>query len=158
MLAAHNYCGEQGMTATLTRQAERMYTVFTELVRRYQYRDRDRNCGHGLSVSQCHTLDAIDRLGPRSMGELAGDLYLDVSTMTRIVDNLVANKLATRVSDPDDRRVCRIRIAERGRDLVSKIRDNLIAEYQDVLRAVPPESREAVIQAVSLLLSAFEDR
>ncbi len=146
------------MAATLTRQAERMYTVFTELVRRYQFRDRDRICCHGLSVSQCYTLDALDRLGARTMGELAGHLCLEISTMTRVVDGLATNKLAARVADANDRRVCRVLITGKGRTLVSKVHGELIAEYEQILGAVPPESREAVIQAVSQLLSAFEGR
>ncbi|MFQ5806705.1 MAG: MarR family winged helix-turn-helix transcriptional regulator [Phycisphaerae bacterium] len=146
------------MSPSLEPQAERLYQLFAELVRRYQFRDRDRICCHGLSVSQCYTLDALDRLGPRTMGELAGHLCLEISTMTRVVDHLVANKLAARVADANDRRVCRVRITGKGRALVSKVHDGLIAEYEQVLRAVPPESREAVIQAVSQLLSAFEER
>jgi DNA-binding MarR family transcriptional regulator len=41
--------------------------------------------------------------------------------MSRAVDALVKAKLATRVEDPDDRRVRRVKITAKGNDLVAKI-------------------------------------
>ena len=143
---------------SLNRQAERLYHVFAELVRGYQFRDREEICCHGLSVSQCYALDALETHGPMTMGNLAGQLYLELSTMTRVVDYLVAKKLATRVADAKDRRVCRVQISQQGRSLVSRIRGELMQEYKLILRAIPPESREAVISAISHLLSAFKER
>ena len=89
------------MSPSLARQAESLYDVFSELVRGYQFRDREGICCHGLSVSQCYTLDALVRHGPASMGELADHLYLEVSTMTRVVDHsavgFVANRACTHI-------------------------------------------------------------
>ncbi len=146
------------MPGSLHRQAERLYRVFVDLVRAYQFRDREEICCHGLSVSQCYTLEALDMHGPMPMGELAGRLHLEISTMTRIVDYLVTNKFATRVTDADDRRVCRVQIGRKGRSLAARIRAELVKEHELVLREVPRESREAVILAMSHLLSAFEAR
>ncbi|MHC4974208.1 MAG: MarR family winged helix-turn-helix transcriptional regulator [Planctomycetota bacterium] len=145
------------MAESLNNQAERFHEVFVELVRRYQFRDRDRICCHGLSVSQCYALQAVETQ-PLAMRALAGQLHLEMSTMTRVVDHLVANKLVTRVADRKDRRVRRVQITRAGRTLASRIRGELLAEYEQVLREIPVQSREAVIQAVSLLLTAFKER
>ena len=146
------------MSDSLAAQAQRLYRVFADLMRAYQFRDREEICCRGVSVSQCYTLDALDTHGPMTMGDLAGCLHLEISSMTRVVDCLVAAKLATRVTDARDRRICRVRISQKGRSLVSKIRDDLIREHERVLREVPPQSREAVISAMSRLLSAFSQR
>ncbi|MHC4493492.1 MAG: MarR family winged helix-turn-helix transcriptional regulator [Planctomycetota bacterium] len=146
------------MAASLNDQAERFHQLFAELVRRYQFRDRDRICFHGLSVSQCYALQAVEAQGPLAMRALSGQLHLDMSTMTRVVDHLVANKLVTRVADPKDRRVRHVQITRAGRTLASRIRGELLAEYEQVLREIPVEGREAVIQAISLLLTAFKER
>ncbi len=146
------------MSGSLSRQAERFYDVFAELVRGYQFRDRDQICCHGLSISQCYTLDALAKRGPMTMGELADQLHLETSTMTRVVDYLVANRLASRVSDAKDRRVCRVQIGKAGRSLVSTIRAELLKEYELVLREIAPSSREAVISAISRVAVAFEER
>ena len=139
-------------------QAQRLYKVFAELVRSYQFRDRDSVCSQGLSISQCYALEALEMHGPLTMSELAGRLYLEISTVTRIVDHLVGQRLAVRVADPRDRRVCRVQIAPKGRTLTSRVRRALIEEYQRVLQEVPAESREAVIAAMSHMLQAFRQR
>jgi DNA-binding MarR family transcriptional regulator len=142
----------------LSRQAERLYQAFAELVRGYQFRDREGICCHGLSVSQCYTLEAMESHGALTMSELAGHMFLELSSMTRIVDHLVASRLAKRSQDPRDRRVCRVQITRQGRALVAKVRGELIKEHELVLREIPAESREAVISAMSHLLAAFKRR
>lgn len=146
------------MVTTLERQAERLYQVFAELVRGFQFRDREGICCHGLSVSQCYLLEAVYTHGPMTMGELATHLYLELSTVTRTVDSLVASGSASRVDDAKDRRVCRVQITRKGRSLVSKIRRELVKEHEAVLRRIPTESREAVISAMTHLLSACAER
>ena len=146
------------MSDSLRGQAERFYQVFAELARGYQFRDQEEICCHGISVSQCYTLDALKTHGPMAMGDLAGRLHLEISTMTRVVDHLVADDLATRVTDAKDRRVCRVQLTRKGRSLISKIRAELITRYEVVLREIPAQSREAVITTMSRLLSAFEER
>lgn len=146
------------MSGSVRRQAERLYGAFSELARRYSFRDRDQICCYGLSVSQCYTLEALASGEPKSMGELAAHLCLKISSVTRVVDHLVEQGFARREADASDRRVCRVRISSKGRALVAKINGELVAEYEQVLRNVPAESREAVIQAVSELLGAFEKR
>ncbi len=146
------------MAGSIQQQAERLYQVFAGLVRDYQYRDREGICCHGLSISQCHALDLLGIEGATTMGALASHLRLEVSTMTRVVDYLVEQQLVTRIADAKDRRVCRVKIARKGRSLMSRIRGELVKEYELVLREVPPESREAVISALSSLHSAFKER
>ena len=146
------------MSPSLHTQAERLCEVFAELVRRYKFRDRDEVCCHGVSVSQCYALESLDTHGPMSMGELAEQLCLEISTVTRVVDHLVREGLAKRARCAEDRRVCRAKVTPRGRSLVRKIRGELVEEYERVLRRVPKESREAVITAMSHLLSAFTQR
>ncbi len=146
------------MTESVKEQAERLYDVFAELLRGCQCRDREGICCHGLSVTQCHALDMLGRRGPLAMGELAASLYLEVSSMTRAIDPLVCTGLAIREADPNDRRVCRIRSTPKGRSLIATIRAELIGEHEKVLSNIAPESREAVVSAVSALLAAFNER
>jgi DNA-binding MarR family transcriptional regulator len=146
------------MTAEANKQARRLYGVFSDMLRRYQFRDREQICCHGLSVSQCYALEALGLRDSMTMGELAAHLCLKISSMTRVVDFLVESGLVRRVDEPGDRRVCRIRISVKGRTLVGKVQRGLVDEYEQVLRNVPSASREAVIQAITELLSAYEKR
>ncbi len=146
------------MTPTLRQQAGRLYRSFAELARRYQFRDREEICCHGISVSQCYTLEALNEHAPLTMGELADHLHLKISTMTRIVDRLVEQKLGRRVEDAKDRRICRVRLAPKGQRLMSTIQSELIDVHETVLRSIAPGSRDAVISAMESLLAAFNER
>jgi DNA-binding MarR family transcriptional regulator len=146
------------MSERLSAQAERFYEVFSDLVRSYQFRDRNSITCHGVSVSQCYVLQAVAKEGALATTRLARMLHLDVSTMTRIVDSLATAGLVERVADTRDRRVRLVRTTRQGRAQLSRIRADLLREYRDVLQEVPAGSREAVIGAISRILDAFRTR
>ncbi len=146
------------MGRSVTKQAKELYQVFTQLARGYQFRNKHATYICDLTVSQCHSLEYLQTSGSLTMGQLAGKLYLDVSTMTRVVDNLVAKGLVTRGSDPLDRRVIRVEITDEGVDRVVQVQGKLIAEYQAVLEKIAPDGREAVILGLQHMLAAFQTR
>ena len=116
------------MGLTLQEQAESFYRAVSEFARSYQFRDRDQICRHGVSVTQCYALELLDTQESMTMGQLAAGLYLDLSTVTRAIDQLVQLRLVKRESDPSDRRVCRIRPTSKGLQLIEKIRAELIEQ------------------------------
>lgn len=144
------------MDRRLEQQAKELHQVITELVKKYQFRDRNEICCYGVSVSQCYTLEAIGERGQMKMGELAGQLHLTVSTMTRIVDQLVAKDFVNRWFDPKDRRVCCVELTPSGRQLLDKIRDELLATEKDILKRIKPETREALLSALRELSGAVD--
>ncbi|MCH7548433.1 MAG: MarR family transcriptional regulator [Candidatus Krumholzibacteriota bacterium] len=74
--------------ANIHYQADRLAKVFGDLVRAYQFRDRNEICCHDVTVSQCYMLEALDREGTMTMSELGDFLFLDISTISRVVDQL----------------------------------------------------------------------
>jgi len=143
---------------TLEKQTERLGEAFGDLLRASQFRDRNEICCHDVSVSQCYTMDALHRRGPLTMGEVGGHLYLDVSTVTRLVDQLAKMGYVERIADPNDRRIVRARLTRDGTTSINRIRGSLLDDYRRVLESVPAGSREDVIGAVELMLNAFNSR
>ncbi len=121
------------MGKRLHRQAGQLHEVFAELVRRYQFRDRDSIVCHGISVSQCYSLDALWRSGSLTMGELAAELALEISTMTRIVDHLVEVGLADRQEDPADRRVRRADLRPTNLPQTLSLADHVLQSHRHQL-------------------------
>lgn len=54
---------------------------------------------------------------PLSMGTLSSELNVPMSTATRIIDGLVQGELLERFNDPNDRRVVRIGMSKKGREV-----------------------------------------
>jgi DNA-binding MarR family transcriptional regulator len=79
----------------------------------------------GLSMTQSTALLELGGLGEeaeaRQVGDLAETLGVSVPSMSRAVDGLVKKRLATRVEDPDDRRVRRVAITANGKKIVDTL-------------------------------------
>jgi MarR family transcriptional regulator, 2-MHQ and catechol-resistance regulon repressor len=133
---------------TLNRQAQRLHRAVSDLVRKYQFRDRNEICCFGISVSQCYALEEIGQEGHLSMGALAGHMHLSVSTMTRVVDQLVEHGLV--------RRVCCVEPTSRGRELLARISGELLASERAILSRIPAENRGSVISALEELSRAVD--
>ena len=144
------------MTERLEQQAGALHHIVTELVKQYQFRDRQAICCHGISVSQYYALATLDESGKLSMGDLAKHLYLTVSTMTRIIDQLVARNLVHRWADPDDHRVCHVEFTEQGRSLLEKIGGELLETEKEILSKIKPQDRETLIFALKELAKAVD--
>ncbi len=137
--------------ATLERQATELYGVLSDLMRVYQLRDRDRICCHDLSVSQCHALEALVRRGPMTMNELAGFLYLDKSTTSRVVDALQRKKLLRREPHPEDGRALRLVASTAGEQRARDIFQSIIEQEKRLIADFNPEVRTAMIDLLGRL-------
>jgi MarR family transcriptional regulator, 2-MHQ and catechol-resistance regulon repressor len=139
-------------------EAARLYAALSDLVRVYQFRDRDRICCHDISVTQCYALEALVKRGPRTLNELAAELYLDKSTASRVVTTLERKGYVARQTHPRDRRSILIDLTASGRRLHARIEKDLIEETRQLLKDFEPAVREAAPALLSRLASAAERR
>jgi DNA-binding MarR family transcriptional regulator len=146
------------MGAVPQAQVQRFYRAFSDLVRAYQFRDRERTGEYGISVVDWYPLELLVESGPRPMGGLAKLLELDVSTVTRTVDRLEERGLVARRRSDSDRRVLLLRVTASGRALVERIQLQLMDEMRGVLSAIDGSAREEVTRAFGLLLTALRSR
>ena len=145
-------------TSRLEVDATSLHEALTELVRVYQFRDRDRICCHDISVTQCYALEALLRRGPSGLNELAAELYLDKSTASRVVAALQRKKYVSRSAHPADGRAIVLIVTPAGRRLYDRIRADLIAETQGLLEDFEPEVREGAARLIRRLARAAAAR
>lgn len=91
------------------------------------------------------------------MSEVAEGLGISFPAATKTIDRLVRKSLATRVEDPHDRRVVRIRLTERGRSLVGEIHAERARRFDLVLERLAPSAREALHQSMEVFITAAID-
>src|SRR6187549_3935341 len=99
----------------LDRDTRDLYAALSDLVRLYQFRDRDTICCHDISVTQCYALQALSRGGAMRLTELAESLMLDKSTTSRVVETLERKGYVRRAAHPDDARAMQIDMTPKGR-------------------------------------------
>ena len=138
----------------LARDTEDLYDALEDLLRVYQFRDRDRICCFDVSVSQCYALESLVRRGSMTLNDLAAYLYLDKSTSSRIVDALERKGYAARLPHPKDGRVSLLEATPAGRELEGKIRESILAEERQLLADFTPEVRQAMTLVLRRLARA----
>jgi DNA-binding MarR family transcriptional regulator len=105
-----------------------------------------------VTLPQYRALVVLASVGPSSSGDLAAQLSVHPSTVTRLVDRLVAKRLVAR-STPADRREVTVTIAPAGVAALEAVSAVRRAELRRVMRAIPPDQRAEVVAA----FEAFRD-
>jgi len=112
----------------------------------------------GLSMTQCKALLELGGIAesaePRQVSDLAERFGVSVPSMSRAVDALVKKKLVTRLEDPDDRRVRRVAITAKGKQLV----DTLLVVRQAGLEAFAESLSAAQRRKLDAAVDALMDR
>jgi DNA-binding MarR family transcriptional regulator len=134
------------------------YDALSDFIRIYQFRDRDRILCHGISVTQCYALEALVKDGPLTLNELAGRLYLDKSTVSRVVAALEKKELIQRKTHAADRRAVHLDATPKGQKLHDRIRRDVEQRDQELLDDFPPSVRRGMIRLLRRLTAAAEGR
>jgi DNA-binding MarR family transcriptional regulator len=133
------------------RDARDLYDALTDLVRVYQFRDRNMICCHDISVTQCTALDALVRGGSMTLGSLASALMLDKSTTSRVVEALERKGYVKRSTHPSDGRAIQLSTSARGRSLHETIRREMLNEERAIIAHLPADVRRATVDVVRKL-------
>jgi DNA-binding MarR family transcriptional regulator len=109
----------------------------------------------GLSMTQCKALLELGGLGQTEetwqVSDLAAVFSVSVPSMSRAVDALVKKRLATRVEDPDDRRVRRVQITAKGKVLVETlvaVRQSGFEAFASTLSAAQRRKLDAAVDSL----------
>ena len=109
----------------------------------------------GLSMTQCKALLELGGLGQSAetwqVGDLAEHFGVSVPSMSRAVDAMVKKGLATRVEDPEDRRVRQVKITGPGKDLVETlvaVRRSGIEAFAATLSAAQRRKLDAAVDSL----------
>ena len=134
---------ERPTVASLQEDAAALQDAVSELVRVYQFRDRDRICCHDISVTQCYALETLVEHGPMRLSALAERLFLDKSTTSRVVGTLVKKGYVEQRADAADGRATALHVTASGRRLYERITDDLVEQQKQLLQDLDPEFARA---------------
>jgi DNA-binding MarR family transcriptional regulator len=102
----------------------------------------------GCSVEQWRALVLLADEVSHSMSEVAEFALLPAPTLTRLIDRMVADNLAYRTVDPQDRRRVLVHITPRGRSLQKRLAGRIERSQAVILAEADPDD---VAQLAALL-------
>ena len=118
----------------------------------------DESFEHQVTPSQLVALRYLSLNESSLMSDVAAGLGISFPAATKTIDRLVRKELATRVEDPRDRRVVRIRLTGKGRGLVEEIYRERARRFDLVLNRLAADSREALHRSMEVFItSAIDD-
>ena len=98
---------------------------------------------------------ALYRTTNLTMGELSKSIAAPMSSTTRMVNWLVDNGYAVRLSDPDDRRIVRVTLTEEGRKLHEYIESHIIQRVKETVQILTQEEQAVVLAVFDKLARVF---
>ena len=142
----------------LERDAAALQRVLTDLIRVYQFRDRDAVCCYDISMGQGHGLERLANGGPMTLNEFAASLFLEKSSASRLADGLEKKGYVRKRPRVDDARYVQLELTKRGRTLHDRIERDLLEERALVLADLTSEERKSVIESIARLSGAASAR
>lgn len=109
----------------------------------------------GVTLAQCHVLLEIEGNAMANLGTLAQKLDLDISTLSRTVDNLVKLGYVRRETDASNRRQLLIQLSDSGRELADAINQACDTYYRRILASLPDNLQAPAISLMPVLAAAM---
>jgi len=93
-----------------------------------------------------------------TLNKLAAEMFLDKSTASRVIDSLERKGYVSRNADPEDARALRLEVTKQGKELHSRIEQDLINEKKELLADFDQDVRQATIRLIASLARAVTTR
>lgn len=131
----------------LDEMARGLHSAAIRLLRMVRREDR----ATGISPPRLSALSVLVFGGPMSLAELASAEEVTAPTMSRIVEGLVKDGLATREADTGNRRKVRIAATDEGRRRLEEGRERRVRALAERLRRLADSERRALARGVEVL-------
>lgn len=130
--------------------------LLQKAVRAFQQLEREQIKAHGFTSSQCYLLLELYRHETLSINEISEKMRLEISTVTRIMNNLVRDGLLLRQKSAIDKRVVEASLTDKGRDAAYALQNSIEAYYKNVIAYLPRGHVREVMGSVEQLVTAVE--
>ena len=107
-----------------------------------------------VTLTQYRTLVVLASRGPKSLAELAEAVDVTPPTATRMCDRLMKKGLIVRRHDRGDRRLIRLTLTKKGRELVDAVTQRRRTEIAHLMEAVPKDQQAALVDSLQRLTTA----
>jgi DNA-binding MarR family transcriptional regulator len=110
----------------------------------------------GITATQLNVLKLLQEIGSLSLSELSRHMAANNSTITGIIDRMVAADLVERTQSERDRRVWRIRLTARGLDIAGQVEVAPWDLLRGALQSLPPTELTTLVAILSKLAAHVE--
>lgn len=106
---------------------------------------------YGVSLGEFRCLRILFQKKELTVNQLAQEMSITSGRVTRIVDGLVAKKLARRVVGKADRRIFNLSLTAKGLKLAEELIQEHVKIHEQIIREIPGESHQQLIEILGQL-------
>ena len=111
-----------------------------------------------LSKPELLTLESISKQRELIMSKLAKDLGVGFSTATGIVDRLIKKKLVNRERKHGDRRIVKISLSKRGKEIMSAYQEQKKKTFKKMIEVLNESEQESFILVLEKIANEMQKR
>jgi DNA-binding MarR family transcriptional regulator len=141
----------------VTKDVQQFHSLIIKLIKKYQFRDRNEVTSWGISVSQCYVLETLHFNGALTVNNLADQMHLTISTITRLIDQLEGKKMVKREQDKNDLRVRLIKLTAKGEKVFLKSWENVFESEKNIFKNIKPGHRKVLLKLLKDLNNAVDE-
>lgn len=141
---------------SLSEFADRLNQVMPLIIKEFTRRQANELYQGKITLPQFLILNFLSGQDESKMKDLAHFMGVTTAAMTGIVDRLVRYGYVTRVFDPKDRRIIKIRLLTKGLELVRKIsqqRRRMIIKIFDKISGTDRQDYLRILEQIKSVLS-----
>ncbi len=137
--------------------ADKLNEIMPLIMREFARRHADDALYKGkITFPQFFALDFLNRGTESKMTDLARFMNVTTAATTGIVDRLVKSGYILRLSDPSDRRVIKIKITPKGKELVDKVHQQRRKMAVDIFSKISDKDRQDYLRILTQVKEGLE--
>lgn len=109
-----------------------------------------------ITFPQFMVLMTLGNAGEAIMTDLVERTHMAPPTATGIVDRLVSQELVERFRSDEDRRVVKVRMTEKGRSVLERVRNKRLELFEADVKVLTEEDRKILIELLERLYDSIK--
>lgn len=134
------------MNDSILKFSKRLNELMPNLIREFTKRQKNPLAKGEISLPQLLVLNFIKNKGEAIMSEISRHMATTLSAATGIVDRLVQAHLLTRQRDEEDRRLVKITLTRKGREIVESVERERFLLIKDVFGKLSEKERQSYLE------------
>ena len=135
-----------------------MLQIFNMVMKTEETALKETASSHNISVSEMHTLVAVGRGEPKTMSTVAGELLINVSTLSIAINKLEKKGYVERIRTESDRRVVRIALTSKGRKALEQHEKFYFDLFEEACRDMDDQEKKIFIQSLENMSQFFSKK
>lgn len=111
-----------------------------------------------ITMPQFFVLEFLNRLGPSKMSDIAKFISVSTAAVTGIMERLVRDGYAVRISDPKDRRIVMVRLTPKGSAAVKDAMERRKQATIKIFGVISQKEREEYLEILAHIKEHLKDK